>query len=540
MRYSIVLSALFAAAFLLQRQADADAGPTQAELDAAGESIEWLLPNHDYAGQRFVDLKQITRDNAAQLRPVCIYQAGDTRGFQPNPLVYKGLMYITTVTSTIAIDAASCMVRWRHDWRPKAKEAAATIGSVVVNPFRSRGAALKDGTLVRSTSDGHLIALDAETGKELWERLVANAEKYELMIMAPVIYNDLVITGIGISEFGIKGWIGGFRLSDGEPVWRFNTVPEEGEPGAETWSGAEDKPHGGGGIWVTPSLDPANGMLYVAVGNPAPDFFGGVRMGKNLYTAAMIVLDAKTGRLQWFRQVVSHDLHDWDLTITNPLYSAVIDGTHRSLVSVAGKDGILRAIDRESREEIFEVPLTTISNADVEPTIEGVHTCPGVLGGFEWSSPSYNPTTNMLVAPTVDWCGVFRKADELRYVPGQLYMGGSYTYDPVQDGRGWLTAVNASTGAIIWKYQSKRPMLAAVTTTSADLVFTGELTGDFVVVDANQGDVLYCFNTGGPVTAGVITYAVNGKQYVAVASGVTAGFWKTPPASSTLVIFGLP
>jgi alcohol dehydrogenase (cytochrome c) len=399
---------------------------------------------------------------------------------------------------------------------------------------------LKEGTVVRSTSDGYLIALDAESGKERWERLVANAEKYELMTMAPLIYNDLVIIGIGGSEFGIKGWIGGFRLSNGEPVWRFNTVPEEGEPGAETWSGAEDKPHGGGGIWVTPSLDPAKGMLYVAVGNPVPDFYGGVRMGKNLYTAAMIVLDAKTGRLQWFRQVVPHDLHDWDLTITNPLYSAVIDGTHRSLVSVAGKDGILRAIDRESHEEIFEVPLTKISNADVEPTIEGVHTCPGVLGGFEWSSPSYDPAANRLVAPTVDWCGVFRKADELRFVPGQLYMGGSFTNDPVEDGHGWLTAVNASTGAIIWKYQSKRPMLAAVTTTSANLVFTGEMTGDFVVLDANQGDVLYRFNTGGPVTTGVFTYAANGKQYVAVASGTTAGFWKTPPASSIVVIFGLP
>jgi len=164
-RYSIVLSALFAVSFLFQPQAGAASGPTQAELDAAGESTEWLLPNHDYAGQRYVDLKQITRDNAAQLRPLCIYQAGDTRGFQPNPLVYKGLMYITTVTSTIAIDAGTCMVRWRHDWRPKAKEAAATIGTVVVNPFRSRGAALKDGTVVRSTSDGHLIALDASRGK---------------------------------------------------------------------------------------------------------------------------------------------------------------------------------------------------------------------------------------------------------------------------------------------------------------------------------------------------------------------------------------
>ena len=540
MRFSIVLFALFIAVVLAQRQACAAMGPTQAELDAAGESVEWLLPNHDYAGQRFVDLKQIRRDNAAQLRPICIYQAGDVRGFQPNPLVYKGLLYITTVTSTMAIDAATCAVRWRHDWRPKAKEAEVRIGGIVRNPFRSRGAALKDGMIVRSTSDGHLIALDAETGKELWERLVANAEKYELMIMAPLIYDDLVITGIGISEFGIKGWIGGFRLADGEPVWRFNTVPDEGQPGADTWKGAEDKPRGGGGIWVTPSLDTAKGSLYVAVGNPVPDFFGGVRMGKNLYTAAMIVLDAKSGELQWFRQVVPHDLHDWDLTITNPLYSAVIAGTRRSLVSVAGKDGILRAVDRESHEQIYEVPFTTISNADAEPTIEGAHTCPGVLGGFEWSSPSYNPTSNILVAPTVDWCGVFRKVDELRYVPGQLYMGGSYTYDPVEEARGWLTAVNASTGAIVWKYQSKRPMLASVTTTSANLAFTGELTGDFVVLDAVQGDVLYRFNTGGPVTAGVITYAANGKQYVGVTSGATAGFWRTPPASSILIIFALP
>ena len=192
-------------------------------------------------------------------------------------------------------------------------------------------------------------------------------------------------------------------------------------------------------------------------------------------------------------------------------------------MSVAGKDGILRAVDRESHEQIYEVPLTTISNADAEPTIEGVRTCPGVLGGFEWSSPSYNPTANMLVAPTVDWCGVFKKADELRYVPGQLYMGGSYTYDPVGESRGWLTAVNASTGAIVWKYQSKRPMLASVTTTSANLVFTGELTGDLVVLDSTQGDVLYRFNTGGPVTAGVITYAANGEQYVGVTSGATAG-----------------
>jgi alcohol dehydrogenase (cytochrome c) len=540
MRYHIVLISLFVSSIALQCQAGAESGPTQIELSAASDSVEWLLPNHDYAGQRFVDLKQINRDNAAQLRPVCIYQAGDVRPFPSNPLVYKGSMYLTTITSTIAIDAATCATRWRYDWQPKAKEAELKIGNVVRNPYRARGVALKDGMLVRSTSDGYLIALDAETGKLVWERAVANAEKYELMNMAPLAYGDLVITGIGISEFGVKGWIGGFRLANGEPVWRFNTVPDEGEPGAETWNPNDGRARGGGGVWVTPSLDTVNGLLYVAVGNPVPDFFGEARTGKNLYTAAMVVLDVKTGTLQWFQQFVPHDLRDWDLTVTSPLYSAVIDGTRRSLVSVAGKDGHLRAVDREGHKLIYEMPLTTISNADIDPTIEGVHTCPGVLGGFEWSSPSYNPTTNALVAPTVDWCGVFKKADELRYIPGQLYMGGSFTYDPVEKSRGWLTAVNASTGDILWKYESKRPMLASVTATSADLVFTGELTGDSVVLDGRRGDVLYRFNTGGPVAAGVITYAVNGKQYVAVTSGATVGFWRTPPASSTLVILALP
>ena len=281
-------------------------------------------------------------------------------------------------------------------------------------------------------------------------------------------------------------------------------------------------------------------MLYVAVGNPVPDFFGGVRMGKNLYTAAMIVLDARNGKLQWFRQFVPHDLHDWDLTVTNPLYSTMIGGASRQVVSVAGKDGILRAINRESHEQIYEVPLTTIADAEAEPTVEGVHTCPGVLGGFEWSSPAFSPTRNMLVAPTVDWCGVFKKADELRFIPGQQYIGGSFSFDPLDKSGGWLTAVNAPTGAIAWKYHSKRPMLASVTTTSAELVFTGELSGDFLVLDAGQGNVLYRFNTGGPVTAGVISYAIGGKQYVGVMSGAALRFWRTPPASSTVIIFGLP
>ena len=234
----------------------ADTGPSQDELNTAAERPDWLLPNHDYAGQRFVDLQHITRANASQLRPVCMYNSGDLTNFPTNPLVYDGVLYITTGNVTVALDAATCVVRWRHDWKPTAKEVHVTVRGAIVNPYRSRGAALKAGTLVRSTSDGYLIALDAATGTLAWDKLVRNTEQDELLGMAPLIYEDLVIIGVGVSEYGVKGWIGAFRLADGERVWRFNTVPNADEPGADTWSNADDRERGGGGVWVTPPHPP--------------------------------------------------------------------------------------------------------------------------------------------------------------------------------------------------------------------------------------------------------------------------------------------
>src|SRR5262245_43085222 len=173
--------------------------PSQQELNAAqSNSAVWLMSNHDYTGQRYVDLKEINRLNAASLRPACLYQAGDTRPFHNNPVVYRGVMYITTTYSTVAIDATNCRVKWRHDWRRK---------SVEVHP-PNRGAAIKDGRVVRATTDGYLFALDIETGKLLWERKVVATEKNEGSFnMAPMIFENLVMLGLGISEQGVKGWI---------------------------------------------------------------------------------------------------------------------------------------------------------------------------------------------------------------------------------------------------------------------------------------------------------------------------------------------
>jgi alcohol dehydrogenase (cytochrome c) len=323
-------------------------------------------------------------------------------------------------------------------------------------------------------------------------------------------------------------------------VWRFNTVPLAGEAGSETWSDPGNHLVGGGAVWAPFSLDPQAGRVYLPVANPAPDFFPDVRRGANLYTNSMLVLDARTGQRIWHFQAVPHDEHDWDLTQASPLFTTTVAGKPRQLVATGGKHGLLHVFDRDSREQLFAVPVTTRENVDVPLTVDGVRACPGVLGGMQWSGPAFNPLTGMLYVPAVDWCATFAKAKELRFVPGQMYMGGSYTLDPVEKSRGWLTAIDAATGQIKWRYQSRRPMLAAVTTTATGLVFTGELEGDFLALDANDGRVLYRFNTGGRLNGGIATYELDGRQYIAVAAGNATGFWRVPPASSTIVVFGLP
>jgi alcohol dehydrogenase (cytochrome c) len=507
-------------------------GPSQQELNAAqSNTADWLMSNHDYEGRRYVDVKQINRLNAGSLRPACMYQASDTKAFHNNPIVYRGVMYITTTYLTVAIDATNCRVKWRHEWKRK---------SIEIYP-PNRGAAIKDGRIVRATTDGYLFALDLETGKPLWEKKVITVEKNEGSFNgAPMIFDNVVIVGLGISEQGVRGWVGGFNLETGEQVWRFNTIPNDGEPGAETWTGTEAKLRVGGAVWAPMSLDAQNGFVYVPVANPAPDFLVEARPGANLYTNSLLVLDARTGKLQWHYQAVPSDSHDWDLTQVSPIFTAAAGGKSRKLVALAGKDGMLRALDRDTREIVYEVPVTTRSNAEAPLTTQGVHACPGVLGGVQWNGPAYNPNTNMLYTPAVDWCGIYKKAEENRRIAGQNYMGGSYIADPPDKMRGWLTAVDASTGKVSWRYESTKPMLAAVATTSGDVIFTGEMTGDFLTLDAKTGKVLYRFNTGGAMNGGVVTYAINGKQYVAATTGSATGFWGAAPGSSTIVVFSLP
>jgi len=471
--------------------AQAQPGPTQAELNAAAaNATDWLHTNHDYGGQRFVDVTGISRQNAKTLQPVCRYEVGDPVPVphQPDRLPRRRVPH-----DAIGHDRPrrrTCALRWRHHWDYKARP----------NWPQNRGVALKAGTVVRGTRDGFLLALDADTGRLLWERAVGDASKGETFTMPPVIFEDLVIIGPAGNEVPIKGWVGAFTLKDGDPVWRFNTVPRSGEPGAETWS-PTDVPTGGGAVWTPFSLDPAEGLVFVATGNPAPDFYTDVRRGANLYTSSLVVLDTRTGKRVWHHQATPHDLHDWDLTQVSPLFRADVDGKPRRLVSVVGKEGCSASWTATVARRSWRFRHAPAQRRG-SVTEEGVYACPGVLGGVQWNGPAFSPRTNMLYVPSVDWCGTFKKAEELVHMPGQNYMGGTWLPDPMAQSRGWLTAIDASTGAIRWRYESPRPMLAAVTVTSADLVFTGELGGDFLVLDAKDGTVLFRHNTGGAMNAG--------------------------------------
>jgi alcohol dehydrogenase (cytochrome c) len=498
-------------------QGEKISGPSQADLDGAASSREnWLYASHDYAGTRFADLKQITPANAAKLRAVCLYRSEQAAPTQTNPIVYDGVMYLTFARATIAIDATTCRERWTYNWQPKGHEISPT----------NRGVAIKDGKLIRGTADGYLIALDMGTGNLLWSRQIASANDSQYLSMPPLIWNDMILYGPAGADFGPKNWIGAFRLADGEQVWRFNLIPDPGEPGAETWKSQEALMHGGGSLWTPLSLDTKAGVLYVPVGNPAPDFYGAVRPGDDLYTNSLVALDIKTGKLLWYRQFVSHDEHDSDLSQVSPLFSLKSGKESRDVVAAAGKDGLLRLIDRKTHDQLYEVPITTRENVDAEPTVEGVHRCPGLLGGMEWNGPAYDPRANRLFVAAVDWCGIFKKFDQPPpFAQESHYYGGSVTPDAREKSRGWLTAFDAATGKEVWKYASPTPLVAGVTATSGGVLFTGDLDNNFLALDAKSGKVLYRFNTGGTLGAGTVTYERNGKQYVAIPSGSVSAFF---------------
>jgi PQQ-dependent dehydrogenase (methanol/ethanol family) len=497
----------------------AGSAPDDADIAHPSDN-DWPTYNRDYLGQRFSTLKQITTANVKHLAPACIFQTGDTGSFEASPVVWRGRLYVTTTHSTFAIDAATCKELWRHTYTPPGAE------GLPVN----RGVALYRGKVLRGTPDGHVVALDAETGKLLWDVWVANSLHGYNINGALAAFGGKVFTGQGGADRGATGHIYAFDVETGKLVWTFNPVPTGKEPGAESW--AKGTEQGGGSSWTSITVDPRTGQLYVPIGNPGADMDGDLRPGDNLYTDSVVVLNADTGKLDWYIQQIPHDTHDWDTAAAPALYE--IGG--RKFMAVASKDGWLYLYDRDTKKLLAKSEIDTHLNAD-RPLMPGLEmrVCPGTLGGAEWNGPAFDPVNRMLFVNSVDWCGGFNR----QTAPGSTF-GGSLKFDPIEQVTGWVRGFDAVTGAQKWVRHTEGPMVAGVTPTAGGLVFTGTPSGAFWALDAHTGNILYEFQTGGAIGGGISSYAVNGRQYIAVTSGsASKTIWKTAGAP-TLIIFALP
>ncbi|MDN5937477.1 MAG: PQQ-binding-like beta-propeller repeat protein [Salinisphaera sp.] len=488
----------------------------------------WLTYNRTANGQRYAPLAQINADNAAELKEVCRVQVAETGSFQTSPLEIDGTLFVTTPHDTLAIDASDCEILWRNVYQPEQREVYQT----------NRGVAYANGHLFRGTPDGRLLSIDAKTGKTIWQEQIANPLMGEFVSAAPAVWEGLIIVGTAGGDWGARGRVMGFDQATGREVWRFNTIPTGDEPGADSWKNSISAHHGGGGTWTTYTVNMATGQVYIPVGNPAPDLLPHYRPGANLYTNSVVVLDARTGELDWYYQLSPHDGHDLDLGAAPTLYWS---SDSVPMLALAGKDGHIYGVSRRSHEARFRTAITTIKNEGVTPTPKGVHVCPGPLGGTEWNGVAYDRKNHQLIAPTVDWCATLTASkDKVEYRPGEFYFGGTWQMDPKP--AGWLNAVNPDTGEILWRYHADSPMVAGVTPTAGGVTFTGDMAGNFLVFDSVTGKLLLKSPTGGSLAGGVITYRLDGRQYVALTSGNVSRltFAKASGGHPSILVYALP
>src|SRR5215831_2876435 len=513
-------------------------------------AADWPSYNKTLTSERFSDLSQINTKNVAKLKVLCTYDTWRLSSFETGPIMVEGALIATTEFDIFSIDPSTCAENWRvHEEYP-----------AYILPT-NRGAAYLDGRLFRGTDDGRVLAYDFKTGKRLWETPIADQTKGESVPAAPVAWNGLVFIGNAGGDFkGAKGHMYALDAKTGKIAWQFFLVPKSesdivrGPEGASpldtsTWKNIPGAPISGGGNWTSTTLDPTTGLLYVPVGNPAPDYDNTVRQGDNLFTGSVVVLDAKTGAYKNHFQLVPRDWHDWD--VSNPPALIKTMGGKR-LMAVSPKDGHLYGFDLADSKLLYRTPVTRIENAEEPFAVDkDVHFCPGSGGGEEWNSPAYDPLTNLIFTGDVDWCVTVRlqTREEIVASPlGQIWTGekslnpfnefGKFTR---ADGvwAGWLYATDADTGVWKWRLKSNYPILSGVTPTAGGLVFFGDMGGNFYALDAATGQKLWGQKIGGALGGGVITYTVNGTQKVAVATGYVSPAFPVEIRRAKIAILGV-
>jgi alcohol dehydrogenase (cytochrome c) len=502
---------------------------TAQELEnGANDSANVLNYGMGYSLQRYSPLTQINRQTAKNLVPVWNYSYDDNHSEESQPLIYKGVLYVTTNSATMALNART----GEQIWKTKV-EYPPEVPRIVCCGIINRGAALYDGKLFRTTLDANVIALDAATGKELWRSNVIDYKGGYSQTVAPLIADGVVITGISGAEYGIRGFIDGWDPGTGKHLWRTYTVAGPDDPNGKSWPG-DTWQHGGGSSWITGSFDPELHTVFWGTGNTG-SWNPTQHPGDNLYTCSILALDPKTGQMKWHFQFSPNDPYDYDSVAEMVLATLDIGGKPTKVVMDANRNGFFYVLDRTNGKLIAAnqyAHQTWAKGIDIEtgkpvPTEitdqvragKEADVWPGAMGTKNWSPVSYSPLTGLVYANTLLF-GMHYKPVDVQYRPGLTYWGADISWLWPDGPRGYLKAIDPLTGKAKWQVPSDIPRFSGVLSTAGGVVFTGRLTGEFEAFDADDGTKLWQFKTGSGIEGQPVTWMQDGVQYVAVSSGI--------------------
>lgn len=501
-----------------------DVNPADLEIQPIGHN--WLSYNGDYTGRRYSSLSQINAKNVNQLRAQWVFHSSNSDSLECTPLAVDGILFVTSANDAFALDARNGRTIWHYS-RP------VTQGLIDdASEHHNRGVGLWHSRVFIETDNAHLLCLDARSGNLLWDVAYAEGNKNYGATSAPLVVKDKILVGTSGGDDGVRGFIAAFDAETGKQAWRFWTIPAPGEFGSSSWPG-DMYLRGGGTTWMPGSYDPQLNTLYWGTSNPAPVFDGGPRPGDDLYTDCVLALEPDTGKLKWYFQFTPHDLFDYDATETAVLVDAQIDGRERKLLLEANRNGFIYALDRTNGQFLSAVPFVKKLNwasaidqagkpvrTGIEPTTAGTLICPSYSGATNWYAPSYNPSTHLLYFLALEDCQTFFSKPQ-KFVEGQEYYATGVARTRGPHGQKILLAYDFRTKTFAWRYPQVGLGHSAggTMTTAGDLVFFGDDSNTFEAVDAKSGASLWHFNTGQTMHASPMTYAVEGKQYVAIAAG---------------------
>lgn len=518
-------------AWYADKPVGAAAPPVTADVLAKSpaDASQWLIYGGSYRNLRNSPVSSLTPASVKGLHVAWTAPTGTFGQFEGSPVVYGGVMYITTSYNRImALDAKTGEFLWRYDAHLP-DDLRLCCGPA------NRGVAIGGDYVIMATLDAHLIAFERMTGKVAWTAQLADYKDGYSATSAPLIVGDLVYTGVAGGEFGAPGFIDAYDLKTGKQVWRIHTVPSAGEPGSETWAGDSAK-SGGAPAWTTGAYDAETDTLFWTVGNPSPDWNGDLRAGDNLFSDSVLALDPKTGKMKWHFQFTPHDVWDYDGNTQLFLIDTEVDGKPVKAIAQPNRNGFFYVLDRTNgkflRATQYVEQLNWAKGVDAKgrPIVDPaampqdnptMRVCPSNLGGMNGSwSGAYDPKTGLIYAPSIEACQTYQKG-LVTFVKGIPFMGGMPNTTDANEGKsyGLLSAIDVKTGQVKWRYHDAKPMMSGVVSTAGGVLFTANMRGEALAFDQATGEKLWSFRMGGAARGQPIAYEIDGKPYVAIPSG---------------------